>query len=105
MGILQMKRGRPKGYGYQISKLYNEIFAPVTQRSIYYHLRKGMETQEIKLHNIEREKGQFSWGEIVEKTYYVLGNNANPTGNKNVEEHLKKWKMEQFMKVQDGVKK
>lgn len=87
-----------KGYGYQIAKLYNEIFSEVTQRSVYYHLRKGIQTQEIKLQSIEREKGEFSWGQVVEKTYYVLGSNANPKGNEKVEAHLKKWKMEQFMK-------
>ena len=87
-----------KGYGYQIAKFYNEIFPQVTQRSIYYHLRKGIQTQEIKLDTIEKEEGDFSWGRLVEKTYYVLGNNANPKGDVRVEEHLKKWQMEQFMK-------
>ena len=86
-----------KGYGYQIAKLYNEIFPEVTQRSIYYHLNKGIQTQEIKVHNIKQEKGQYSWGEIVEKKYYVLGNSANPKGSERVELHLKKWKMNQFM--------
>ena len=33
-----------KGYGYQISKIYNEAIPQVTQRSVYYHLRKGVHT-------------------------------------------------------------
>src|SRR3989344_3403064 len=78
-----MKRGRPvksqirqniieilyylkKGYGYQIAKLYNEIFSPVTQRSVYYHLRKGLETKEMEVHQIQQEEGDFSWGPSAE---------------------------------------
>ena len=104
-----MKRGRPtgssirqnvveilhylgEGYGYELSKIYNEIFAPVTQRSIYYHLRKGIQTEEIKLHKVEQEKGDFSWGRIVEKTYYTLGNAANPKGVLQVKEFLKQFR-------------
>ena len=85
-----------KGYGYQIAKIYNEIFPEVTQRSIYYHLNKGIQTQEIKIHNIKQEKGSFSWGEVVEKKYYVLGHNAAPKGSKRLEQHFKKWKMSKF---------
>ncbi len=102
-----MKRGRPvksqirqniveilhyleKGYGYQISKIYNEIFAPVTQRSIYYHLRRGVLTKEIEIHSIKQEKGDYSWGSAVEKTYYSLGDNAKPVGVGKVKEFLKK---------------
>jgi hypothetical protein len=66
------------GYGYEISKIYNNVFTPVTQRSIYYHLRKGIETGEIALGEIKREKGSFSWGSIVEKKYYKLGEKAKP---------------------------
>ena len=104
-----MKRGRPlksairqnvveilhylgQGYGYEISKIYNEVFSPVTQRSIYYHLMKGVKTEEIRLHKIEQEKGEFSWGSIVEKRYYTLGKKANPKGIRQVKEFLKKFR-------------
>ncbi|MEK6951310.1 MAG: hypothetical protein AABX13_06325 [Nanoarchaeota archaeon] len=105
-----MKRGRPtksvirqnvieilhhlqQGYGYEISKIYNAVFPKVTQRSIYYHLRKGVQLQEITLHKIEVEKGDFSWGNSVEKIYYGLGSNAKPIGNIQVKEFLEsKWK-------------
>ncbi len=102
-----MKRGRPvksqirqnvieilyylgKGYGYQIAKIYNEIFPQVTQRSVYYHLKKGVLTKEIEIHKIEQEKGDFSWGQIVEKKYYCLGGKAEPKGEEKVKEFLKK---------------
>lgn len=104
-----MKRGRPvkslirqniieilyylgPGYGYRIAKIYNEIFPQVTQRSIYYHLRKGVQTKEIELHKIEQEKGEFSWGSVVEKIYYTMGSKAQPKGEERVKEFLEKWK-------------
>ena len=104
-----MKRGRPvrseirqnvieilhhlgQGYGYQIAKIYNEVFPEVTQRSIYYHLRKGISTNEIQIHKVEQEQGNFSWGSIVEKTYYSLGKAASPKGLARVEGFLKKFK-------------
>lgn len=81
-----------KGYGYQISKIYNEIFPQVTQRSIYYHLRKGVLTKEIIMHKIEQEKGDFSWGTVVEKKYYTLGDKAQPQGNNRIKQFLEKFK-------------
>ncbi|MEK6900149.1 MAG: hypothetical protein AABX05_03415, partial [Nanoarchaeota archaeon] len=83
-----------KGYGYQISRVYNEIFPSVTQRNIYYHLHKGVLTEEIEVHKIEQEKGDYSWGSIVEKVYYSLGKKADPKGEKRVKEFLKAWKKE-----------
>ncbi len=103
-----MKRGRPvrsqirdniveilyhlgKGYGYQVSKIYNALFPQVTQRLVYYHLRKGVSTREVEVHKVEVEKGDFSWGNSVEKTYYTLGPAATPIGNKKVREVVKRW--------------
>ncbi len=104
-----MKRGRPlrsvirqniveilhhidKSYGYEIAKMYLEIFPAVTQRSIYYHLRKGVMTKEFEVHEIRKEKGDFSWGSVVEKTYYSLGKDAQPKGDNRVKEYVEKWK-------------
>ncbi len=81
-----------KGYGYQISKIYNEIFPQATQRVIYYHLKKGIQTKEIIVHKIEQERGNFSWGNTVEKKYYTLGGKAKPLGDKRVGDFLRKWK-------------
>lgn len=104
-----MKKGRPcqsvirqnileilyflgKGYGYQISKVYNRVFAKVSQRSIYYHLRKGVSLGELELNKIEQEEGDFSWGKIAEKRYYSLGKKARPKGELRVKEFLDKVK-------------
>jgi hypothetical protein len=78
-----------KGYGYEISKIYNEIFPQVTQRSIYYHLKKGTQTKEININKIKKESGDFSWGSSVEKIYYELGDNAEPKGENKVKDFLK----------------
>ena len=80
-----------EGYGYQVAKIYNEIFPAATQRSIYYNLQKGLLTKEIVMQKIEEEKGDFSWGSVVEKKYYSLGKNAEPKGEKRVKDFLKTW--------------
>ena len=80
-----------EGYGYQVAKIYNELFPSATQRSIYYNLQKGVLTKEIEVHKIEQEEGEFSWGNVVEKTYYALGKNAEVKGDKRVKEYLEKW--------------
>ena len=91
-----MKRGRPlgsivrqniiellfikgKGYGYQIHKWYLENFPVVSQRVIYYHLKKGVVTNEFQVETVNT-KGDFSWGSSSERNYFKLGNKARPTG-------------------------
>ncbi len=88
--IIEILHYLGEGYGYDLAKIYNEIFAPVTMRSIYYHLRKGVQTNEFIIHRIQKEKGDFSWGETAEKIYYTFGANANPQGLKRVEDFLAK---------------
>ncbi|MDP7179957.1 MAG: hypothetical protein QF824_01695 [Candidatus Woesearchaeota archaeon] len=104
-----MKRGRPikspirqnmveilyflkKDYGYNIYKVYKSVFPEVTLRSIYYHLRKGVDLGEFKIQKVEKEKGDFSWGSEVEKIYYGLGPNAVTTGDPRVREFIEKLK-------------
>lgn len=89
-----------EGYGYEISKIYNEVFPEVTQRSIYYHLRKGIETKEIRQNKIEQERGDFSWGSMAEKTYYSLGKAANPKGDLRIKEFLERFRKSK--KVESG---
>lgn len=89
--ILEILHYMGEGYGYQIAKIYNEIFPTATQRSIYYNLQKGILTKEIAVHKIEEEEGNFSWGSMVEKKYYSLGKNAEVKGDKRVKEFLKSW--------------
>ena len=77
--IIEILYFMKKGYGYDISRIYNKIFPKVTMRSIYYHLKKGVDLEEIKVHQIKSEKGHYSWGQEAEKIYYALGKNAVPS--------------------------
>ena len=79
-----------RGYGYDIYKAYRDIFPSVTMRSIYYHLNKGIETQEFRIDEVKKEAGDYSWGNEVTKTYYALGPNAQPTLKKEVKEYFAK---------------
>ncbi|MBU0756763.1 MAG: hypothetical protein KKF44_01745 [Nanoarchaeota archaeon] len=102
---MQNKRGRPpnsrirdniieilhfikKGYGYDIFKIYRQVFPKVTLRSIYYHLNKGVELGLFVFEKVKNEKGDYSWGETAEKIYYSLGHNAKPIGIKKIKEYL-----------------
>lgn len=76
-----------EGYGYDIYKIYVEIFPKTTMRNVYYHLRKGAELKEFKISKVRAEKGDYSWGEKAEKIYYSLGKNAKPT----MSEKVRKW--------------
>ena len=104
-----MKKGRPirseirqnvveilnfikKSYGYEIYKVYVKIFPKVTMRSIYYHLKKGLQLGEFQVDKVEKEKGDYSWGTEAEKIYYSLGPNAKPAGNDRVREYIERVK-------------
>jgi hypothetical protein len=77
-----------KAYGYDIYKVYKAVYPKVTLRSIYYHLRKGVQTGELKVERIEKEKGDYSWGGEAEKIYYSLGPNAKPAVDQKLKEFL-----------------
>lgn len=79
-----------EGYAYGIYKIYVDIFPQVTMRSIYYHLKQGVKTGEFKVSKIKKEKGNFSWGDTVEKTYYALGRDASPKISKRVKDYFDK---------------
>ena len=74
--IIEILAHLGEGYGYQISLLYNQIFPACTMRSVHYHLKKGLETQEFTVKRIVKEEGKYSWGAHAEKIYYGLGENA-----------------------------
>lgn len=76
--IVEILHFMNKGCGYDIHKIYLELFPKATQRVIYYHLKKGIDTQEFKVADMKTEKGNYSWGKTAEKIYYKLGINASP---------------------------
>lgn len=88
-----------KAYGYEIHKVYNDIFPKATLRSMYYNLRKGVELGEFKVEKIASEKGDYSWGAEAEKIYYVLGPKAKPKADLKVKKYLDKKKASQKKKL------
>ncbi len=60
-------------YGYQIYKIYKDVFGHISLRNLYYNLKKGVELGEFIIMDIKREKGMFTWGEEAEHKYYSLG--------------------------------
>lgn len=72
-------------HGYHIYKVYKNVYPSVTLRGIYYHLKKGLDTSEFDVADVQKEQGNFSWGTEAEKTYYKLGKKAKP----KIDERLK----------------
>ncbi len=60
-------------YGYEIYKLYKDLYGDVTSRIIYYNLKKGVELGEFNVVKVKRELGVYSWGDETERVYYALG--------------------------------
>jgi len=104
-----MKRGRPtysgirqhmvdilyflgRAYGYEIYKVHKALYPKVTLRVIYYHLKKGVALGEFKVENIERSKGEYSWGGEAEKIYYSLGSNARPKMDPKIKDYVDRLK-------------
>ncbi len=79
-----------KGYGYQVSKIYQKIFPACTREVIYYHLKKGVDLGEIIIKEVKKEHGDYSWGQDVTKTYYSIGPNAKPKGSDRVKNEIEK---------------
>ncbi|MFA6088312.1 MAG: hypothetical protein WC755_00480 [Candidatus Woesearchaeota archaeon] len=76
--------------GYDIYRHYIKIFGKVTNRSMYYHLKKGTALNEFAVFEIKQEKGDYSWGQTTEKIYYELGEKAEPKLPKEVSDYFSK---------------
>ena len=61
-----------KAYGYEIYKVYKEVYPNVTLRLMYYHLRKGVEIGEFKVESVKKVQGDYSWGPEAEKIYLFI---------------------------------
>jgi hypothetical protein len=72
-------------HGYDLYKIYIDLYPKVTMRLIYYHLKKGLDTGEFKIARLDKKSGNYSWGTTSENVIYELGTNANPM----IEPHVK----------------
>jgi len=110
--IAQKGRGRPvksvirermqqivdslgSAYGYEIYKVYKQVFEPVDVRSMYYHLKKGVALGEFKQVGAKQEAGPFTWGRESTHIYYVLGDAASHKGNTELKNKVKELGYEQ----------
>jgi hypothetical protein len=87
--IVDILQYMKKGYGYDIYRKYVKVFPRCTLEVIYYHLKKGVSLGEFTIQQVKQEQGNFSWGPMVEKTYYALGPNAKPRANERIREVLR----------------
>ena len=87
-GVVEILHYLKQGTGYEIYKIYREVFASATQRSIYYHLKKGLQTKEFAVADVKVETGNYSWGPNATKTYYMLGEEAHPKEDERVKKYL-----------------
>lgn len=81
------------GYGYEIHKIYCQIFTPCTREVVYYHLRTGVKLGLFSIEKMVSEKGEYSWGKTVEKIYYKLGTAAIPHLNPAIAHAVQKYKL------------
>ncbi len=74
-----------ESYGYDLYKKYLAVFnKKVSIRSIYYHLNKGVELGIFQIREIQQVRGEYSWGEKVQRIIFSLGKEANPKGSREV---------------------
>ena len=71
--ILKIVAALGISYGYEVYKIYKEFFGKITLRNIYYNLRKGVELLQLAEVGAHEILGNFTWGRIVERKYYILG--------------------------------
>lgn len=74
--------------GYDLYKVYREIYPKVTLRNIYYHLKKGVSLGVFELESVRSIKGSNSWGSQTQKIFYRLGKNAKPSGDIRVKKFI-----------------
>ncbi len=94
-GRLFQMRGRPRrsvirqnmvdmlaqlgsAHGYALWREYCKQYPKVSQRSIYYHLQRGLETGEFRIASVKEEEGDYTWGASAKRTYFALGVRAEP---------------------------
>src|SRR3989338_3066649 len=88
--LIEILHYMKKAYGYEIHKKYCQIFPKCSREVVYYHLRKGVKLGEFEIEQVKEEKGKYSWGPSVLKTYYRLGQKAKVRGSPAVKEFFEK---------------
>ena len=79
-------------YGYDLYKQYKKACGQVSLRSIYHHLKKGQELGIFEPSSVEKKRGNFSWGSVVERRLFSLTKKARPKGDLKIKNALEKAK-------------
>ena len=74
-------------------------------RSIYYHLKKGIATQEFVVKEVRQERGEYSWGSHAEKIYYALGPKAEPSNDSRIKQFYDDKKKEDLLRKKQELRK
>jgi hypothetical protein len=77
--------------GYELHKIYCDIFPKTSRENVYYNLRKGVKLGEFNV-EVKKVEGDYSWGRFAEKIFYSLGSFANPRKNDLVSSYFDKKK-------------
>lgn len=80
-------------HGYEIYSTYIAIYPKVSQRSIYYQLKRGEALGMFRVERVVEEEGRFSWGTTAKKRYYTLGRYAKPVGDERVRRYIDSLKL------------
>ncbi len=91
--IVEILHYLQKEYGYNIYKIYSQIFPKVSMRVVYYHLNKGCELGIFEMEKVIIE-GNYSWGNTAEKVFYTLGAKAMVVGVPEVTSFFEKKALE-----------
>ena len=105
-------------YGYEIYKVYKEVYGDVLLRSIYYNLKKALEEGSIEVKKVVGVLGDFTWGPETDRVYYVVKKDVEMSKEemneikkalrahkKSVREELKKWIRKLSEEVKHGDEK
>jgi hypothetical protein len=67
-----------KANGYQIYKVYKQLYAPCSLRVIYYHLQRGVQYGLFVIDSVVETKGSYSWGTTSQQAFYRLEPSVKP---------------------------
>jgi len=84
--IVELLYFMEKSHAYELAKTYKKVFGPISIRSVYYNLKKGLELNVFEVRDIQKVEGNFSWG----TTAHGLTNNAAPKADPKLKEILTK---------------
>ena len=73
-------------YGYEVYKIYKEVYGEVLLRTIYYHLKACEKRGELKAKKIVGVLGGFTWGYETDRIYYELKEGVEEKLKMNIEE-------------------